>query len=251
MLPTNLLLIVGLSGATLYLLSHRKIAAQLLIVSVTGLAICAFTPLGYAMLLPLENRFPKWEASSDFEGIVILGGGLRSDVSADRGEPVSGFAVDRIIYSAQLARGNPEAKIIYTGGSSNIYDNDAKEADFAVILLESLGVEKERIRIDRLSRNTMENVDFVKANLNAPGTGRRWLLVTSAFHMPRSMGLFRRAGVDIQAVPVGWLTGGNNDLRRFSAGFDGLFRVNVAAREWIGLVAAKIMGRSQDLFPSA
>src|SRR5439155_25974290 len=86
--------------------------------------------------------------------------------------------------------------------------------------------------------------------LLSPKPGERWHLVTSAFHMPRSMGIFRRAGFDVEAYPVDWRMGGRDDLFTFTRiGGDGLARTEVAVREWIGLLAYRIMGRTGELLP--
>jgi uncharacterized SAM-binding protein YcdF (DUF218 family) len=68
---------------------------------------------------------------------------------------------------------------------------DAREADYATALFESLGVSRERLTMERRARNTQENAEFAKA-MAAPKSGERWLLVTSAYHMPRSSACFER-----------------------------------------------------------
>ena len=114
----------------------------------------------------------------------------------------------------------PNARVVFSGGSANLISNDAREADFAGAIFESLGIDKSRLIMERRSRNTQENAEFSKA-LVAPKDGERWLLVTSAFHMPRSVGLFRKAGFAVEPYPVDWRVGGRGDLLTFS---------NVAAR---------------------
>ena len=81
-------------------------------------------------------------------------------------------------------------------------------------MFESLGIAKSRLMMERRSRNTQENAEFSKA-LAAPKPGERWLLVTSAFHMPRSVGLFRKAGFAVEPYPVDWRIGGRDDLLAF------------------------------------
>jgi len=103
--------------------------------------------------------------------------------------------------------------------------------------------------MERGSRNTQENAEFSKA-LAAPKNGERWLLVTSAYHMPRSVGVFRKAGFDVEAYPVDWRLGERADLLRFSTlALDGLERVDVATREWMGLVAYWATGKIDRLLP--
>ena len=77
------------------------------------------------------------------------------------------------------------------------------------------------------------------------------MLVTSAYHMPRAIGVFRREGFAVEAYPVDWRTRGASDLARpFVSLADGLKRSDTAVREWVGLVAYRLSGRTDDLFPS-
>ena len=99
------------------------------------------------------------------------------------------------------------------------------------------------------SRTTAENATFTR-QLVSPKPGERWLLVTSAFHMPRSMGAFRKAGFEVEAYPVDWRSRGWSDLASpFSSLSMGLARTDTAVHEWTGLIAYWMTGRSSELFP--
>jgi uncharacterized SAM-binding protein YcdF (DUF218 family) len=91
---------------------------------------------------------------------------------------------------------------------------------------------------------------MITKDLVKPKAGERWLLVTSAFHMPRSVGLFRKVGFAVEPYPVDWRVGGREDLLTFTnvAG-DGLARTDTAVREWMGLVAYRLTGRIDELLP--
>ncbi len=102
--------------------------------------------------------------------------------------------------------------------------------------------------MERRSRNTSENAEFSKA-LVSPKPGERWLLVTSAYHMPRSIGVFRKAGFAVEPYPADWRTGPNDQLKPFIFASDGLERTDAAIREWMGLVAYRISGRTDAFFP--
>jgi uncharacterized SAM-binding protein YcdF (DUF218 family) len=120
---------------------------------------------------------------------------------------------------------------------------------FASRLLKELGVAPERILIEQQSRNTVENAVLSK-QIAQPKPGERWLLVTSAYHMPRSVGVFRQAGFPVEPYPVDWRTRGFADaLRPFSTIGDGLRRTDTAVREWIGLAAYWLTGRTSAFFP--
>jgi uncharacterized SAM-binding protein YcdF (DUF218 family) len=250
LLPTNFLLGAGLLGAILLATRLASLGRRLMILSIALLAICGFSPVGNLVLYPLEQRFPPWNATRGApDGIIVLGASIDPDLSVAHGTAVVRSAADRIIATAALAQRYPNARIVFSGGSANLLSNDAREADYAGAIFESLGIAKTRLIMERRSRNTLENAEFSKA-LVAPKPGERWLLVTSAFHMPRSVGLFRKAGFVVEPYPVDWRVGGRGDLMSFSnIAVDGLGRTDLAVREWIGLVAYRATGKIDELLP--
>jgi uncharacterized SAM-binding protein YcdF (DUF218 family) len=250
LLPTNFLIGVGFLGAILMLTRFASLGRKLVIAAVLLLVICGLSPLGTILLYPLESRFPAWDpARGAPDGIIVLGASIEAELSAAHGTPVVRSAPDRIIAAAALAHRYPNARILFTGGSANLISNDAREADFAGAVFESLGISKSRLIMERGSRNTHENAEFSKA-LVAPRQGERWLLVTSAFHMPRSVGLFRKVGFPVEAYPVDWRVGAREDLFAFTnTAADGWGRTDIAIREWLGLIAYRATGRIDDLLP--
>ena len=248
--PIDFLIGIGVLGAVLLLTRWAVFGRRLLVASVLALAVCGFSPIGKLLILPLEERFPQWDASHGApDGIVVLGGAIDPDLSAELGKPVLGRSGDRIVATAELARQYPNARIVFSGGNANLVgDSSAKEADYALAVLEALGVPKERLTAERLSRNTIENAEFAKA-VAKPKEGERWLLVTSAYHMPRSMGLFRRAGFKVEAYPVDRRASRSEAFSFFSVAIGGLERTDVAMREWIGLTAYWLTGKTDHFFP--
>jgi uncharacterized SAM-binding protein YcdF (DUF218 family) len=251
LLPSNLLAGVGILGIVLLLTRFAALGRKLVVVSVLLLCICGFSPLGNLLLYSLESRFPPWDDTRGApDGIVILGGAIELDLSAAHGTAVFGPSIDRIVAAAELAHRYPKARIVFSGGNAGLYSgNAAREADFALPVLESFGFSKDRLIMERRSRNTEENAEFSKA-LVSPKDGERWLLVTSAYHMARAVGIFRRAQFEVEPYPVDWRTGGRADLFRFSRFFIvGLGRIDTASREWMGLIAYWITGRTSEFFP--
>jgi uncharacterized SAM-binding protein YcdF (DUF218 family) len=246
-LPTNFMIVLGLIGAILAATRFVRLGRSLMMVAIVLLAVVGFTPFGNLVLAPLEDRFPAWDASKGApDGIVVLGGPIDPDLSLVHGMPVTLGGADRLIQAAALARRYPNARILFTGGSANLISTGAKEADQAAELLVSLGVPKERLILERQSRNTYENAVFSRAMV-MPKPGERWLLVTSAYHMPRSVGLFRKAGFPIEPYPVDWRVTSVFDFEMFSV--QGLRRTDIAVREWVGLLAYWLRGRTAHLFP--
>ena len=250
LLPTNFMIGLGLIGVMLLATRWQRLGRRLMIVSLALLAICAWSPLGKLLLYPLETRFPAWDASKGApDGIIVLGGPIDADLSVAHGTAVLSAAGDRIVATAALAHRYPRTRVLYTGGSANLLSNDAKEADFAADLFENLGIARSRLVMERSSRNTLENAEFSKALVN-PKPGERWLMVTSAFHMPRAVGLFRKAGFSVEAYPVDWKLGRGAELFTFfNLAGDGLSRTDTAVREWMGLFAYWAAGKTDGWLP--
>jgi len=250
LVPSNLLILLGVAGVVLLATRWAPLGRKLVAASVALIAVCAFSPLGNILLYPLEQRFPPWDpAQGPPDGIIVLGGPIDADISVARDMPVVRSSPDRFFAAVVLAHRYPGARIVYTGGSANLISNDAREADFAGELLADLGIDRTRLIMERRSRNTYENAVFTKALL-APKPGERWLLVTSAYHMPRSVGLFRKVGFAIEPYPVDWRVGGRADLLNFSfTPGGGLGQTDTAMREWLGLLAYRLTGRIDEWFP--
>ena len=251
LLPVNFLIGAGVVGAILLCTRLAAPGRRLLIAAVLLLAIIGFSPLGELLLYPLEHRFPPWDASRGTPtGIVVLGGGINPELSAAHDRAVFTHSADRIIAAATLARQYPNARIVFSGGSANLlWDDSAKEADYALSAFEELGIARDRLVMERRSRNTLENAAFSKA-VAKPKDGERWLLVTSAFHMPRAIGSFRKAGFTVEPCPVDWRVGGAGSLLAFSPiAVKGFEQTEIAVREWIGLVAYWAAGKTDSLLP--
>jgi uncharacterized SAM-binding protein YcdF (DUF218 family) len=250
-LPSNLLISLGLLGVVLMATRFARAGRRLAVFALILLALVGLSPIGNAIILPLEERFPAWDASRGAPvGIISLGGAIDTVVSPVRNEAALNEAAERITAIAELARRFPEARIVFTGGSGRLIHDDATEAEFAARLFASFGIAKERITLEDKSRDTLENARFTKAILQ-PKPGERWLLVTSAHHMPRSVGVFRAAGFPVEAFPVDYRTRGTIDFTRgFATLGDGLRRTDTAMREWIGLLIYRMAGRTAELFPA-
>ena len=251
LLPSNFLIGIGIAGLILLFTRFARLGRKLVFASLVLLAVCGFSPLGNLLLYPLEQRFPPWDGAGGApDGIVVLGGSIVSDLSAAHGVPVFNASIGRVIAAAGLAHRYPQARIVFTGGSANLVSSDAaKEADYAMPVFESFGISRDRLIMERHSRNTEENAEFSKA-LVSPKAGERWLLVTSAYHMPRSIGIFRAAGFAVQPYPTDWRVGGGADLLKFSSySLDGLELVDLAVREWMGLAAYWFTGKTSAFFP--
>jgi len=251
LIPSNLMMTLGWVGLGMTFSKHRLTGQWLLACCVAALLICGISPIGALMLLPLESRFPPWKPEmGDPAGIVVLGGGVDPELTAARGTPAMNSSGVRIVVAAELANRYPKARLVYVGGNSKFGSAKFSEADVAAAIFSKLGIPDDRLQLERKSRNTDENVRF-SMQLVDPKPGERWLLVTSAFHVPRAIGLFRKAGFTLDPYPVDWRTSGWSDAYKFQTDWmSGLDLTDTAAHEWLGLIAYRLTGKIDELLPS-
>jgi uncharacterized SAM-binding protein YcdF (DUF218 family) len=248
--PSNFIATVCAIGALLLLLRRQQAGAIVFSFGVVLLLVFGYSPAGNVLMLTLSERFPAWHFDGrDPDGIIVLGGGIDSDESVARNSLELNAAAERVTAMLELARRFPKARMVFTGGSGNVFENSVPEAPVAGALLERFGVTPDRITLESTSRTTEENATFTR-RIVQPKPGELWLLVTSAVHMPRSIGVFRKAGFNVEAYPVDWRTRGwidaNLPFDRLSAG---LGRTDAAMHEWVGLISYWLAGRTDTLLP--
>jgi uncharacterized SAM-binding protein YcdF (DUF218 family) len=219
--PSNVLIMVGLFGAIVTRTRFSRGGQQILVGSILMLAACGFSPIANWIMLPLEQRFPPWDEKHGVpDGIIVLGGVITPAASTTRPYPGLNEAAERVTVVSKLARQFPNARVIYSGGN---------EADAAAGLFETFGISRLRVEVERQSGNTIENAIFTK-EIAKPKLGERWLLITSAFHMPRAIGVFRQIRFPVEAYPVDWRTDGPEDvLIPFMSLTDGLSHMDLAS----------------------
>lgn len=252
--PSSLIALALLAG--LWLMrggQHRGLGARLAWGSLAALVVCGLLPVGNVLILPLEERFssvPAPAAGEPLAGIIILGGFEDGWVSAGRGKLAVNESAERLTEGVRLARAHPEAKVVFTGGVGGLFPGGVDATGPVGQYFRDMGVEAGRLVLEGRARNTHENARLT-AELVLPVPGERWVLVTSAYHMPRAVGLFRKAGFEVAAYPVDYRTRGAADLLRpFERIPAGLMRLDLAVVEWIGLVAYRMLGRTDALFPA-
>jgi uncharacterized SAM-binding protein YcdF (DUF218 family) len=248
-LPSNDILLLMLLGVLLLFTRFARAGRRLLVLGCVLMIVFGVLPTGRMLLSALEERFPAWDASrGEPAGFIILGGSIDPEISDLHKTTAISGAAERLTAVPLLAKRYPNAKFIFTGGNASVFGGLA-EADYVVPLFESFGVPRERVAIETESRNTAENAEFTR-KIVLPKPGERWVIVTSAFHMPRSIGSFRAAGFDVEAYPVDWRILGPASIRNIPANFtSGFGYTDVATREYIGMLMYWLTGRSSELFP--
>ncbi len=248
--PSNFLVLLAIVGLGLLIVGWRRSGLWLTVCSVTLIALLGLSPLSNLLLLPLTERFPAWDAKRGTpDGIIILGGAIDADTSRARDTIELDSAGERVVAMLLLAHRFPHTRIVFSGGSGNLIGEAEPEAPYAKKLLEGIGLAGDRFIFEDASRTTWENAIYTR-DLVKPKPGERWLLVTSASHMPRSVGTFRQVGFEVEAFPVDWQTNGWGDAVQFFRRLSmGLARADTAMREWSGLVVYWLSGRTSELFP--
>lgn len=223
------------------------------VISLVALFIAGLSPVSNALLLPLEDRFPAGQVNSvkkPVTGIIVLGGAEDGWISSGRGGLAVNEAAERITETLRLALAYPQAKVAITGGVARLLHEDKEGSSAVAAFFQDVGVSKDRLIVETQSRNTYENATRMLPLIDAK-PGETWLIVTSAFHMPRSVGVFRKAGLDVVAYPVDFRVRGSEDLTRWFPSLPaGLKRFDMVLKEWAGLIAYRLTGRTNTLFPA-
>jgi uncharacterized SAM-binding protein YcdF (DUF218 family) len=225
--PTSALVLISAIAALWAVLDGSKCAAWLAAAATCGLVIGAFTPIGLALTAPLENRFPfSWPDPQILpDGIIVLAG--------DAGDGIDAASI--------LSQNYPKARLTFSGFGAPDEDLIKRFAD--------LGGDPARINMQTQSRTTFEDAAYSAALLK-PQPSERWLLVAAAMHMPRAIGCFRAAGFQVEPYPVGFMTSGRvGAFTLFIPGPLALIEFDRAAKEWLGLIAYRLMGRTDAFFP--
>ena len=243
----GLLLLVG---TILLWTKWQRLGRWILTVIVAFVVLITIFPIGLFMIGTLEDRFPiVTNLSGPIDGIVVLGGSVNQLTTKFRGQPSLTSGAERLTEFVALAKQYPKAKLAFSGGSGLVFNQVVKETEVARLFFAQMGLDTSRIIFEDQSRNTFENAVY-SYKLLSPNPEERWVLITSASHMPRSVGSFRKAGWIPIPFPVDFNTRGRDQL---NIGFNMIARFNsfgVALRAWSALVVYRVLGRMDALFPA-
>lgn len=245
--PGNLLLLLLLGGLLWLARGRRRHGLAPAMIAALLLFAIAALPVGQWAAAPLEERFPVPDVPARVDGIIVLGGAIDTEVSRVHGEVALNDAGERITETLVLARRHPEAKLLLSGGDAAVLPRPGEqEADMMRTLFVALGVAPDRLMVEDRSRNTFENA-VLSRDLAQPKPGETWLLVTSAWHMPRAVGCFRHVGWRVLPYPVDFHT--DDDWRPDFSLARHLGLLDLVAKEWVGLAAYRLLGRVDTLLP--
>jgi uncharacterized SAM-binding protein YcdF (DUF218 family) len=249
--PSTLIVGAMVLGIALAFTRLARFGRWLAMLGALSFLVFGTGPFGAFLIGKLERRFPPFVAQGAQPpyGIIVLGGTIgEMEVASGVWQTAMNDGAERLTESLALARRFPSARLVFTGGAAALISQDKSEAEATRNLWASIGYPVETVTFEDKSRNTVENAIYTAAIVK-PQPGQKWLLVTSAYHMPRSMGIFRKAGFDVIAAPVDYRSSFKRIyIPREAAG--GLSLLDMAVREWIGVVAYWATGKTSAFFPS-
>jgi uncharacterized SAM-binding protein YcdF (DUF218 family) len=233
-------LVIWWTLALLILTRWRKLAVAMLWGGLAVLGLLGIQAIPDALLRPLENRYPvPAEAAIDrHAGIIVLGGAVgHPDSFIAHGQVPLGEAAERMTVPVELMRRHPALELVFSGGEGRLLTTGVTESELARAFYQQLGLDMAKVRLEDGSRNTRENAQQV-AKLLGGACQRPWLLVTSAWHMPRSMAEFEpefaNIGCQVTPYPVDFRTGHATPLTEYAL-VRSLLRWQTALHEWLGL----------------
>ncbi len=245
--PLHIVLALVGIGLLLRLFGRRRPGAVALWVAGAFVAVVGLTPIGSALAYAIENRVERGDYDlAAVQGVIVLGGSTgHPDLVEAHGTYMLNDGAERLTTLVALRRQRPDLPVIVSGGQGRLIPHPINEAAITRMLLEDLGVDPSTVEFEDRSRNTHENAVYTREMLG--DRDGPWLLVTSAFHMPRALGSFRQAGIEVIPLPVDYRIGPPSwgmlsPHYRFGD-------LDLAFNEIFGLVTYRLLGRTDALFP--
>jgi len=247
--PSTWLIIFPLLAWLFLKLRWIKTARILWVFEFLLVTIIGFYPVGQWLVWPLENTTEISEKNLNSpDGIIVLGGAWLTEQSEFWQHWELNHAAEREFAFLALARKYPDAKLVFTGGSGKIFGQSVKEASFARQLYQDLGLDLSRVIFESESRNTYEN-GMLSQKLVNPSTSETWWLITSAYHMPRSLGVFCHLGWQVTPYPVDHIYRKQSWIPKWNL-TDHLWELERVSQEWIGLIVYRLSGKTNSFLTS-
>lgn len=226
-----------------YFLRRFVFGKGLLGVSLVLFIACGFFPVGEISLRYLENLYERPQVfPENIDGVIVLGGAISVPLSYSRAQVQLNENGERLTEMIRISRAFPQVRIVFSGGDWGVKDSSHKESELLKILLKNMGFDPSRIEIENQSRNTYENYLYSFRQIQ-PLPGEKWLLVTSAFHLPRAAAVFNSNGWEVIPYPAGYLTS-QDDFSYFSMDVLGnYYKLHVAVKEFVGIIAYTLTER--------
>jgi uncharacterized SAM-binding protein YcdF (DUF218 family) len=241
-LPVSVCIEVFLLGLILLWFTRlQKTGKTIVTIGLILLTGLSYGPVSEALLRPLEYKYPPLLNSdhlTQVKWVVVLGGGHTSNPRIPITSRISSSALYRLVEGIRLYRQRPGRKLILTGGV--IFD-PVSHAQVLSDIAQAVGVNKQDLVLEQHSMDTKDEAQFVKALVGR----EKFILVTSAVHMPRSVALFRNQGLDPIPAPTGYIVKKKQGLGPgvFFPGAGELYGTERAIYEYLGMAWARFRGQ--------
>ena len=225
---------VGLATLCNWLGRLRALANTMLLL---WTVLLGMTPLWNSLLFDLVTKI-KRAAPDQISGIIFLGGAIDELTTEAHDDVTLGNAAERMTATLGLMRLYPNAPVIFTGFSGRLVRGKLSESDVALRFFKEIIGSTERILLENRSRNTIENARYTKKLTTFAETGP-WLLVTSAFHMPRAFEIFSDHQIDVMPYPTDFRSNHSDSGFRWNLA-KGASQLKTLMHEWIGITVYRL-----------
>lgn len=249
--PLNLLCFIAAMGL-LARLKWPKAGQKIANTALVAILVLGILPIGPLLLNWMERQYPKPETlPPKVDGIILLGGAFETGLSQTYGHIAPTGQMGRVLCFVDIAREYPNAKLAFTGGSGNMAFPEARESIDAKEFFAMSILNKRKIIYEERSRNTYENAVFSKEIIK-PKAGENWILVTSAFHMPRSVGIFEKQGWPVIPYACDQKTYGTLESYLRMPNINSNYALlGIVFKEWVGSIVYYVTGKTAFILPPA
>lgn len=247
-LPSNSIAICLIASGIAFWLGRVRLGRVLFLLGGLSLSTIVLFPVSALLFEPLESRFAANQLPDEIDGIVVLGGAVNPWITGNWGQPTLTEGAERMTEGVALAKRYPQAKFLFTGGHWGSNRGQLSEADVARAFFEQQGLSEPQAIFEDRATSTYQNAVY-SYGLVEPKENEVWILVTSAAHMPRAVGAFRRVGWNVTPYPVDFRTTGATDVSWPPEVGRAISDFDYVVREWMAIVAYWLLGQSDELMP--
>ena len=222
----------------LILVGIRRYTRWLALLSLAAVGLTGAVPIWNHTLLAMETTYESPASIDSAAGLIVLGGALSSGfITETHGQVALNSAAERMTTALHLMEAHPEMPLVFSGFSGRFIRSSQSESDLALAFFQTMGADTQRILLENQSRNTLENARYTRELIDFAGNGP-WVLVTSAFHMPRAVEIFTDQGIAVIPYPTDFRSQATMPWRWDLA--DGAEQLGIILHEWIGLTVYRL-----------
>lgn len=245
--PLNLCVVLLLGGLFVRIVLWRRGGHILMGAGILWLVLFGVLPVGHNIMVQLEGRFARpRDMPATVDGIIVLGGSLNVEVTEIRRTASLNNSAERILAGVELSRRYPDAALVFSGGDGRLMgEGDYAEQTYIEEVLHQVGFDTAPVLFETDSRTTYENLRNSLRQFEPEADGT-WVLVTSAWHMPRAAAVMRSMDWPGTVIywPVDYRTDG--ETKYLPSSFDtvsNMDKSSIALHEVLGWLTYRLTGR--------